>query len=56
MADLKKILSKLKDESLEGDGFEQLSEEEAAGLEGGANSSCPRNSGCPINSGCPTPA
>lgn len=55
MADLKKILSKLQSPDADGDGFEQLSDEEAAALQGGdSNSGCPINKGCPINSGCPT--
>lgn len=54
MADLKKILGKLQSQDADGDGFEQLSDEEAAELQGGdGNSGCPNNKGCPINSGCP---
>jgi hypothetical protein len=53
MADLKKILSKLQSPDADGDGFEQLSDEEAAELHGGDNNSgCPENKGCPINSSC----
>lgn len=49
MADLKKILSKLKEEDPENLDLEELSEEEAAALGGGTNISCP-NSSC--DSGC----
>ncbi|MCF0064405.1 hypothetical protein MUK70_25545 [Dyadobacter chenwenxiniae] len=52
MADLKKILSKLKDVTNENS--EELTLEELEELEGGHNGVCPSpNSGCPTNnSGC----
>jgi hypothetical protein len=50
MADLKKVLEKLKEEDPEKENWdiEELSEEEAGALGGGTNSSCPvTNSSCP---------
>jgi len=55
MADLKKILGKLKEENPEQENWEieELSEEEADALSGGNNSSCPvRNNTCPENGSC----
>jgi hypothetical protein len=52
MADLKKILGKLKEEDPSGNGYELLPEDEVSELEGGHQSSCPINTSCLGNSGC----
>lgn len=52
MADLKKILNKLKD--VENANLEELSSEELEELEGGINVGCsPHNSSCTSNDACP---
>ena len=52
MADLKKILSKLKESEVSN--LEELSSEELEELEGGINIGCaPNNSGCTSNDACP---
>jgi hypothetical protein len=53
MADLKKILNKLKD--VKTSNMEELSSEELEELEGGINVGCaPKNSGCTSNDACPS--
>lgn len=53
MADLKKILGKLKEEKDQN--LEELSASELEELEGGINVACaPQNSGCTSNTACPS--
>lgn len=53
MADLKKVLNKLKDENDKN--LEEISSEELEELEGGINVGCaPQNSGCTSNTACPS--
>ena len=52
MADLKKVLNKLKEEGEQN--LEEISSEELEELEGGINVGCaPKNSGCTSNTACP---
>lgn len=51
MADLKKVLNKLKDENDKS--LEEISSEELEELDGGINVGCaPQNSGCTSNTAC----